>query len=96
MPFPTMSRTSGTANVFAVTEVLPSSNVVTPLEALPLVSSRMTEIVEETKINTTLSDTKKTILEEKISLNVNRLLVNPSLYGRCPDFASEFQRPDEA
>ena len=53
----------------------------------------MTEIVEETKINTTLSDTKKTILEEKISLNVNRLLVNPACTAGVPTSRPNFSAP---
>src|SRR5262245_14466706 len=38
-------------------------------------------------------DATKSSLDEKISLNVSALLVNPSLSGWCSDFPSEFQGP---
>ena len=55
-------------------------------------SSTLTNMVESKNKSVIFCSAKKLIVEEKISLNVSRLVINPA-HGRCPDVASEFQRP---
>jgi len=53
----------------------------------------LTNKTESKNTNVTFRSAPKCLVEEKIPLNVSRLVVNPACMARVPDLASDFQRP---